>query len=79
MTKVILGVTISLDGFVEDSKGSVDALYPYLDTLRNTNLIANGGKLQFKLHPLVADGDLCPQFLCQMCCLLPNLVFEQRG
>jgi hypothetical protein len=27
MGKVILGVTISLDGFAEDSNGSVGALY----------------------------------------------------
>jgi dihydrofolate reductase len=39
MAKVILGVTISLDGFAEDSKGSVDALYPDLDTLRKTDLL----------------------------------------
>src|SRR5574337_755579 len=39
MGKVILGVTISLDGFAEDSKGSVGALYPDLDTLRKTDLL----------------------------------------
>ncbi|MCZ7401138.1 MAG: dihydrofolate reductase family protein [Candidatus Methanoperedens sp.] len=39
MAKVILGVTISLDGFAEDSNGSVDALYPDLDTLRNTGVL----------------------------------------
>ena len=39
MAKVILGVTISQDGFAEDSKGSVGALYPDLDTLRNTDLL----------------------------------------
>ena len=36
MAKVILGMTMSLDGFINDSSGSVDALYPDLDTLRNT-------------------------------------------
>ena len=36
MGKVILGVTISLDGFAEDSNGSVGALYPDLETLDNT-------------------------------------------
>ncbi len=35
MGKVILGLTISLDGFAEDINGSVGALYPDLDTLRN--------------------------------------------
>jgi dihydrofolate reductase len=39
MTKVILGVTISLDGFAEDSNGSVGTLYPDLDTLRNTEVL----------------------------------------
>jgi dihydrofolate reductase len=39
MGKVILGVTISLDGFAEDSKGSVGALFPDLETLRNTEVI----------------------------------------
>ncbi len=39
MAKVILGVTISLDGFAEDSKGSVGALYPDLDTMRKTDLL----------------------------------------
>lgn len=38
MGKVILGVTISLDGFAEDSSGSVGTLYPDLDTLRNTEV-----------------------------------------
>ncbi|CAG0974261.1 MAG: hypothetical protein MPEBLZ_01483 [Candidatus Methanoperedens nitroreducens] len=39
MGKVILGVTISLDGFAEDSNGNVGALYPDLDTLRNTGVL----------------------------------------
>ena len=39
MGKVIIGVTISLDGFAEDSNGSVGALYPDLDTLRNTDIL----------------------------------------
>ncbi len=36
MGKVIVGMTISLDGFVQDRDGSVGALYPDLDTLRDT-------------------------------------------
>jgi dihydrofolate reductase len=36
MAKVILGMTMSLDGFINDRNGSVDALYPDLETLRNT-------------------------------------------
>ena len=39
MGKVVLGVTISLDGFAEDANGSVAALYPDLETLRNTEVL----------------------------------------
>ncbi len=39
MAKVILGATISLDGFAEDSNSSVGALYPDLDTLRNSEVL----------------------------------------
>ena len=34
MGKVILGFTISLDGFINDGNGSVERLYSNLDTLR---------------------------------------------
>ena len=36
MPKVILGMTMSLDGFINDRSGSVEAMYLDLDTLRNT-------------------------------------------
>lgn len=36
MAKVILGMTMSLDGFVNDRVGTVDALYPDLGALRDT-------------------------------------------
>ena len=36
MGKVILGMTISLDGFINDREGSVAALYPDLEALRDT-------------------------------------------
>jgi dihydrofolate reductase len=39
MAKVILGVTISLDGFAEDKSGSVDPLYPDLKVLRDTDVL----------------------------------------
>jgi dihydrofolate reductase len=38
MGKVILGMTMSLDGFINDLAGSVTALYPDLDAWRETNL-----------------------------------------
>jgi dihydrofolate reductase len=36
MAKVILGATISLDGFINDHRGSVDALYPDLTDWRES-------------------------------------------
>jgi dihydrofolate reductase len=39
MGKVILGLTISLDGFAEDINGSVGKLYPDLDALRDTEVL----------------------------------------
>ncbi|HLO16439.1 MAG TPA: dihydrofolate reductase family protein [Anaerolineales bacterium] len=36
MGKVILGMTVSLDGFINDPSGSVEALYPDLIALRET-------------------------------------------
>lgn len=38
MGKIILGMTISLDGFVNDRNGSVEALYADLATWRETEL-----------------------------------------
>jgi dihydrofolate reductase len=38
MGKVILGMTMSLDGFINDRNGSVDSLYPDLDAWRETEL-----------------------------------------
>jgi len=39
MAKVILGTTISLDGFINDRSGSVGALYPDLAALRETETL----------------------------------------
>lgn len=36
MSKVILGMSMSLDGFINDGEGSVAALYPDLEALRDT-------------------------------------------
>ena len=36
MAKVVIGMTVSIDGFVEDQSGSVARLYPDLADLRNT-------------------------------------------
>ena len=36
MGKVVLGMTISIDGFINDRSGSVGALYPDLAALRDT-------------------------------------------
>ena len=39
MGKVILGLTVSLDGFVEDSNGSVNPLYADLDLLKEAEVM----------------------------------------
>lgn len=39
MAKVLAGMTMSLDGFVEDRNGSLARLYPDLDALRQTDLL----------------------------------------
>jgi dihydrofolate reductase len=36
LSKVVLGMTISADGFINDRTGSVDALYPDIPELRDT-------------------------------------------
>lgn len=38
MTEVIPGMTMSLDGFINDRHGSVEALYPDLTSWRETEL-----------------------------------------
>jgi hypothetical protein len=39
MGKVILGLTISFDAFVEDRKGNAGALYPDLNSLHKTEVL----------------------------------------
>ena len=39
MTKVVFGMTMSLDGFVNDAKGSVALLYPDLEELGQTDMM----------------------------------------
>lgn len=36
MAEVVVGMTMTLDGFVHDRNGSVGELFPYYDTLRDT-------------------------------------------
>src|SRR6266705_60183 len=39
MAKVIIGMTMSLDGFVNDRNGDVSRLYPDLEALRQTEFL----------------------------------------
>jgi len=39
MGKVLAGMTMSLDGLIQDRHGSVARLYPDLDSLRQTELL----------------------------------------
>lgn len=62
MSKVIVGMTLSLDGFVNDRHGSVDRLYPDLAALRKTEVlreaIANTGAVVMGRQAYeMANGD----------------------
>lgn len=60
MGKVIVGLTLSLDGYINDQKGRVDRLYPDLGALRHTELwresIARTGAVVMGRHAY-AMGD----------------------
>jgi dihydrofolate reductase len=59
--KVILGVTVSLDGFAEDANRSVGPLYPDLETLDNTEYmkesIKNTGAVVMAWKEFAMAGD----------------------
>ncbi|MGH2472411.1 MAG: dihydrofolate reductase family protein [Candidatus Limnocylindria bacterium] len=62
MAKVIAGMTLSLDGFVNDRNGSVERLYPDLEALRKTEVlreaIANTGAVVMGRRAYeMANGD----------------------
>lgn len=63
MAKVVLGVTISLDGFAEDRNGSVSPLYPDLELYDNTEVmretIQNTGAvvMAWKEYAMAEDPD----------------------
>ena len=63
MGKVIAGTTMSLDGFINDSNGSVSRLYPDLEVLRETELIqeevrTTGAAVMGRRAYDMAEGDL---------------------
>jgi dihydrofolate reductase len=62
MAKVILGTTMSLDGFMNDRQGSLGRLYPNLDDLRTTEMLQESmqrtGAVVMGRHAYdLADGD----------------------
>jgi dihydrofolate reductase len=62
MGKVVFGMTMSLDGFVNDRNGSVSRLYPDLDALRETEMLqeairATGAVLMGRGAYDMAQGD----------------------
>ncbi len=63
MSKVLFGMTISLDGFVADRSGDLRPLYPDLDALRQTEMLQESirmtGAVVMGKHAYdVAQGDL---------------------
>jgi dihydrofolate reductase len=62
MSKVIVGTTMSLDGFMNDRRGSLDKLYPNLEELRNAEFLKQSmqftGAAVMGRHTYdMADGD----------------------
>jgi dihydrofolate reductase len=63
MTKVLAGMTMSLDGFVNDRDGSVERLYPDLEALRKTDMLqelirTTGAVVMGRRAYDMANGDL---------------------
>ena len=63
MAKVLVGTTMSLDGFIEDRNGSVSRLYPDLAELRTTEMLQEsmrmtGAALMGRRAFDMAQGDL---------------------
>lgn len=61
--KVIFGMTVSLDGFVQDKNGSVARLYPDLEVLRETEMLqeemrTTGAVVMGRHSYDMANGDL---------------------
>ena len=62
MGKVIVGTTMSLDGFMNDRHGSLSSLYPSLEDLRDTEMLQESmqstGAVVMGRHAYdLADGD----------------------
>ncbi len=63
MGKVIIGATMSLDGFMNDRNGDVSRLYPDLEALRRTEMLAEeiqttGAVVMGRRAYDMAEGDL---------------------
>lgn len=63
MGKVIIGATISLDGFMNDRNGDISRLYPNLGALRRTEMLqeeirATGAVVMGRRAYNMAEGDL---------------------
>jgi len=63
MGRVVLGMTVSVDGFVNDRNGDVSALYPDLEALRKSEFLQNemrrtGAVVMGRKAFDMANGDL---------------------
>ena len=63
MGKVIVGATLSLDGFMNDRNGEVSRLYPDLEALRSTEMLqeeiqTTGAVVMGRRAYDMAEGDL---------------------
>jgi dihydrofolate reductase len=62
MAKVVVGTTMSIDGFMNDRRGSLERLYPNLEELRKTEMLQESmkstGAVVMGRHAYdLADGD----------------------
>jgi dihydrofolate reductase len=61
MAKVIIGISMSLDGFINDAKGSPDLLYTDFEAMQNSKMmqesIANVGAVIMGRHMFDLGGD----------------------
>ncbi len=82
MGKVILGMTMSLDGFINDQNGSVSRLYPDLAELQKTEMLQESIKttgavvMGRRAYDMAGGTSRITNFKCRYLSLL--MMFQKR-
>jgi len=84
MGKVIVGATMSLDGFMNDRKGDVSRLYPDLEALRTTEMLQEeiqmtGAVVMGRRSYDMGEGDLTELRISVPIFVLAHAVPEKVG